>query len=41
MGWNDLICFDRPFIANPGLPARFASNWPLTGRPDQHVRRNG
>ncbi len=22
--------FDRPLIANPDLPARIASNWPLT-----------
>jgi hypothetical protein len=29
-GWNDLIYFDRPLNANPDLPARIASNWPLT-----------
>lgn len=28
-GWSDLIAFDRPFIANPDLHARIASNWPL------------
>jgi N-ethylmaleimide reductase len=28
-GYADLIAFGRPFVANPDLPARLKSNWPL------------
>lgn len=28
-GDADAICFGRPFISNPDLPARFANGWPL------------
>ena len=29
-GLGDLITFGRPFIANPDLPQRIASGWPLS-----------
>jgi N-ethylmaleimide reductase len=36
-GWADLIGFGRPFIANPDLPERLRSGYPLSSLNHAHL----